>query len=76
MIGSYHTFPREIYIPIFPVHDAVVFMYKLGCEGELIPQLKEYFEKTAAELLQSEMKFEYSFTIGPNWGEQKEWKNA
>ncbi|MEM3426766.1 MAG: DNA polymerase [Nitrososphaerales archaeon] len=70
MLGSYHTYKHDIYFPIFPVHDSVVFMYKLGCEQELIPSLKRYFETTAQELLNTDMKFEYEFTIGPSWGDQ------
>lgn len=76
MIGSYHTFSSNYYIPIFPVHDAVVFMYKLGTENWLIPQLREYYEKRARDLLHTSMPLEYEFTIGPNWGEQTEWKEA
>jgi DNA polymerase I-like protein with 3'-5' exonuclease and polymerase domains len=76
MIGSYHTFSRDVYIPIFPVHDSVVFMYKLGTEKWLFPQLKEYFERRAQELLHTDMKFEYEFSLGPSWGECEIWKGG
>lgn len=73
MVGSYHKFPRSIYLPLFPVHDAVVFAYRLGEEKGLIPELKAYYEKRAQELLQTDMRFVYEFSTGPTWGEQTTW---
>jgi DNA polymerase-1 len=75
MIGSSKEFSRDYYIPIFPVHDAIVFMYKFGTESWLIPQLRAYYEQRARDLLHTDMPLRYSFTTGPNWGEQREWED-
>jgi len=78
MLGSYHKYPRDMYFPLFPVHDSVVFMYRVGCESELFPSLKAYFESEAQRLLNTSMKFEYEFTmgVGPSysWGDQVPYK--
>ena len=58
-------------VPLWPIHDAIIFdMESESC----VPVIKGYMEQFAQELVDGEMRFPCEAKVGDNWGDAQIWK--
>lgn len=68
MLATYHTYSHDLLLPILPVHDSVLSRVRAEVD---VKEYKRFCERTAQELLETDMPFEYEVEIGPSWGEME-----
>jgi len=58
-------------VPLFPVHDSIVFDI---ASKDCIPELRAEIERYTRDLVHGKMDFRYDVKVGPSWGEAVLWK--
>lgn len=72
MLETYRNYPHDVVLPLLPVHDSILCRVREKDAEDLAIEFGRFCEKRAAELLNTDMKFEYEATLGTSWGDQKE----